>query len=133
MSTISFGKVINQILNKDSINQLVSGRVYPLLAPNFDKYPFIVYQKQNLMEQKNKDKRIFDVLEYELVICSDTYDNSIAIAEVVRSEMEQKNLVVDEFDIYTVELVAGKEGVQAPEGAPLLFTQSLSYRFRIRF
>lgn len=132
MSTISFGKVINQILNKDSINQLVSGRVYPLLAPNFDKYPFIVYQRQSLTEEKNKDLKIWDVVEYELIICSDTYENSVAVAEVVRAEMEQKNLVVDEFDIYTVELVAGKEGVQAPEGAPLLFTQSLTYRFRIR-
>lgn len=133
MSTISFGKVINQILNTTSINALIQGRVYPLVAPNFDNYPFIIYQRQNLVEESNKDIKIWDVVEYEIIICSDTYENSVEVAEVVRSEMNKKNIVVDEFDVYTVELISSKEGVQNPrDTAILLFTQSLNYRFRIR-
>lgn len=133
MSTISFGKVINQILNTTSINTLIQGRVYPLVAPNFDNYPFIIYQRQNLEEESNKDIKIWDVVEYEIIICSDTYENSVEVAEVVRSEMNKKNIVVDEFDVYTVELVTCKEGVQNPrDTAILLFTQSLIYRFRVR-
>lgn len=134
MSTISFGKVINQLLNKDSINQHINNRVYPLAAPNFDKYPFVIYQRNDINEEKNKDIKIWDVVDYEILVCSDSYENSVEVAEVVRAEMEQKNLVVDEFNIYNIEFVTSKEGIINPKDTPLfIYTQSLIYRFRIRF
>lgn len=133
MSTISFGKVINQILNTTQINTLIQGRVYPLAAPNFDKYPFVIYQRNDINEEKNKDIKIWDIVDYEILVCSDSYENSVEVAEVIRAEMNVKNLVVNEFNIYNIEFVTSKEGIINPKDTPLfIFTQSLIYRFRVR-
>lgn len=133
MSTIAFGKIINQLLNKESLNQYIEGRVYPIIATNYDKYPFILYRRDSLNEEKNKDSKYAEILDYEIIIVSNTYEKSVEVAENLRSEMEQiKNVVIDEYNIYSIDFINSKEGALKPGGAPLLYTQSLFYRFRIR-
>ena len=74
IDSLNIGKYIYSVLKETDVE------VYPLVADNDAKFPFIVYKRNNLVSNGCKDGYYEDVVSYEVVIVTDTYYKGIEIA-----------------------------------------------------
>lgn len=126
MSTISFAKAINKLLSVDTIKSVVNNKVYPLIAPLNTNFPYIVF-KRTSTPYNSKDNIYQDNVNIEIITVSDNYDKSVALAELIRNELEGKrNITVEEFRISTIKLIDTSESYSNDA-----YLQSLTFNFRI--
>ena len=82
MSGISIGKAIKAILNGIE-------KVYPLVADEGTTYPFVVYRRSGLTPASTKDRYSYkESATVEVIVASNSYPDSIALAEQVKAKME---------------------------------------------
>lgn len=87
MSSLQIGKALNSILSEGGIE-----RVYPIVAENGTKFPFITYKRNSIVQADTKDVYNYREIAYvELAILSTTYAESIEIAESVKELLESIN------------------------------------------
>ena len=81
---IGLGETINTILseNKD-VTDIVGSKIYPLIADISTTFPFIVYKKQNYTPSHSKDGIVKKEAQFEIIIASETYAQSVEIAKKV--------------------------------------------------
>lgn len=126
MSTISFAKAINKLLSVDNIKSVVNNKVYPLIAPLNTNFPYIVFQRTST-PYNSKDNVYQDNVNIEIIAVSDNYDKSVALAELIRNELEGKrNITVEEFRISSIKLIDSSESYSNDA-----YLQSLTFNFRI--
>lgn len=126
MSTISFAKAINKLLSTDNIKSVVNNKVYPLIAPLNTNFPYIVFQRTST-PYNTKDNIYQDNVNIEIITVSDNYDKSVALAELIRNELEGKrNITVEEFRIASIKLIDTSESYSNDA-----YLQSLTFNFRI--
>lgn len=94
---ISIGKAINSILV--NVPDLVSSRVYPQIAPENCKLPFIVYDRENVTPLYTKDGLAGNETSVTVYVLADNYSNSIGLAEKVRTALEKLNTSVNGITI----------------------------------
>lgn len=101
INTLNIGKyVYNTLKNNADLVELLGGKkIYPLVADNNVKYPFIIYKRLNLTSNGCKDGIYEDNVIVEVNIVSDKYDKSIEIANKVRETLEVQNVVYEDMDI----------------------------------
>lgn len=81
MSGISVGKAIKAIL--EGID-----KVYPLVADEGTTYPFVVYRRSGLTPASTKDRYSYkESASVEIIIASNSYPDSINLAEQVKLKM----------------------------------------------
>lgn len=115
MNTIFFGKAIKTLLNTVEINNKIGvNKVYPLVNSSESvNYPFIVYQRYASDKENDKEKTRLDYLQYEIVIASDGYDDSLEVADMVINALDNKrSLVVEGFTIKKITLKNSSEKAQ---------------------
>lgn len=126
MSTISFAKAINKLLSVDSIKSVVNNKVYPLVASLNTTFPYIVFQRTSTA-YSTKDNIYQDNVNIEIIAVSDNYDKSVALAELIRNELEGKrNITVEGFRIASIKLIDSSESYSNDA-----YLQSLTFNFRI--
>ena len=79
---IQIGKDIKSLLNN------ACDRVYPLIADQGTKFPFITYRRSGSGDQQNKDSIYEETTNVEIVVVSNTYEESIDIAQKCRDIFE---------------------------------------------
>lgn len=126
MSTISFAKAINKLLSVDNIKSVVNNKVYPLIASLNTTFPYIVFQRTST-PYNTKDNLYQDNVNIEIIAVSDNYDKSVALAELIRNELEGKrNITIEEFRISAIKLIDSSESYSNDA-----YLQSLTFNFRI--
>lgn len=126
MSTISFAKPLNKLLQTDTIKAVVSNKVYPLIAPLNTSFPYIVFQRTST-PYSTKDNIYQDSLNVEIIAVTDNYDKSVELAEIIRDELEGKrNITIEEFKIASIKLIDSNESFSNDA-----YLQSLTFNFRI--
>ena len=93
IDSLNLGKYIYSSLKE------VTNNVYPLVADNNVKFPFLVYRRANLVSQSNKDGYVEDTVVMEIVAVSDTYKNSIDLISKVRQQLEHQEKEFDDLVI----------------------------------
>ena len=76
INTLNIGKYIYTTLQQ---SEDITCKVYPLVADNDAKYPFIIYKRVNLLSSDVKDGIIQDDVTIEIVVVSDKYSVGVDI------------------------------------------------------
>lgn len=83
MNAIKIGEKIFGILsNSEQVTDLVKTRIFPIVADATTSFPFIVYKREETTYQGTKDFKNY-CPTVSIVIASETYKESIEIAEIV--------------------------------------------------
>ena len=97
--SIKIGKLINARLSQDSeLAKKVGTGIYPIVAENGTEYPFIVYTKTGITpKDATKDGRYEDTVNFQVTVVSDSYNESVDVADMVRNLLEMKYIGNDEI------------------------------------
>lgn len=93
IDSLNLGKYVYSSLKE------ITNSVYPLVADNNAKYPFIVYRRNNLSSMANKDGYYEDTVVMEIVVVTDTYSKSIELISEVRKCLEHLEVEYDGMSI----------------------------------
>mgnify|MGYP002605876412 CR=1 FL=1 len=106
MTGISVLKSIYKLLvaNEDLV-AMVDNKMFPLIANENTSFPFIVYQRDSIYTEYTKDGKYCDNINISINIAATTYNQSIEIAELVRSSIEGKRI----DNINTIRLISMNE------------------------
>lgn len=90
---ISILKSIYKLLSANvELTSIVGNRMYPIIANEDTIFPFIIYQRDSVSAEYTKDWRTNDNINISINIASTTYNQSIDIAELVRTAIEGKRV-----------------------------------------
>ena len=78
MKNFTIGKEINRLLTEGSVEG-VTNKIFPLIANPNTTFPFLTYRRIGYSPQSTKDY-IGEIVVMELNICSETYEESVDIA-----------------------------------------------------
>ncbi len=123
INTLNIGKYIYQTLTNSND---ITCRVYPLVADNDAKFPFVVYRRVNLVSGSSKDGVYEDDVTVEIVVVCDKYSDSINIATAIRNLLERQSVVFDNLEINDGELTLANE-----EYSNNSYIQRLQFNFKI--
>lgn len=96
INTLNIGKYIYSTISGD--NQITC-KVYPLVADNDAKFPFIVYRRSGLVSGTTKDGLTEDNVTVEIVIVSDKYSVGLDLAIKVRNLLEKQSVIYEDIEI----------------------------------
>jgi len=102
INSLEIGKYINNILANNQDIQDLGARVYPLIADNDAKFPFIIYKRIGLVSQTCKDGTYQDNVTVEIKIVSDKYSVGVQLANIVRSLLQRSYMRYGDFEINDV-------------------------------
>lgn len=103
-------------------------KVYPLVADNDAKFPFIIYKRVGLFDSTTKDGYTNeDTLNYEIKVVTDTYQKGIDIANDVRRAIEHGDKTYSDMTIEDIRLINATEDYM--ENA---FIQTLNFQLSAR-
>lgn len=92
MQSLEIGKVIYAVLSTDSrLTTLVGNKIFPLIVDNdTTTYPFIVYRRNNITANYTKDFHLSDEVLIDINCVSQSYEEGLKIAGIVRDILEDK-------------------------------------------
>ena len=124
MSTISFAKAVRKLLSTPKIKDKVGDKVFPLVADLGTKFPYIVFSR-NETDEYSKDNLYQEILNYDIIVASDKYDEGVDIAELVRDELECKRIEVEGYKIVSIRVISTSESYNEA------YLQQLTFEFKV--
>lgn len=106
IDTLNIGKYIYNTLNDADT---ITCNVYPLIADNDAKFPFILYKRVNLISDANKDGTNEDAVTVEISVVTDKYSVGIDLASKVRNLLEKQCTLYQGIEINDTRLVYANE------------------------
>ena len=122
INTLNIGKYIYTTLHQ---SEDITCKVYPLVADNDAKYPFIIYKRVNLLSSDVKDGIIEDDVTIEIVVVSDKYSVGVDIATKVRELLEKEHVTFQEMEIDDCKIVLATEEFNNA------FVQRMQFNFKV--
>lgn len=108
MNTINIGKYIYSKLSDLSYDN-TAVKVYPLVADNDAKYPFVIYKRTNLYYDSTKDGIYQEIATVQVKIVSDKYNISTYLANEVRNRLDCSEGVFEDYYVVECHLSAASE------------------------
>jgi len=105
INTILIGELIYDTLdNSSELSSYVGERIWPLVAPYTKPedviYPFIVFSKTNISSYTlDKDGWYNDTVDFQIVVESEKYLESIEIANLIRQLFEDQRVIDEGLNI----------------------------------
>lgn len=123
--SLQIGKAIYNILVNDTdVTAIVKQQIFPLIANEGTTFPFIVYKRTGLEAASSKDKLIYKESVYvDIIIAAESYNESIEIADVVRSAFNGKTGNYSNIEIQGIEFINTDEDYIEDT-----FTQTLTFK-----
>ena len=108
--SILINKAIAKILN-DSIplKNKVGNNIYALVASENCTFPFIVFKRNNMTVEYNKDGVANNMVDVQVIIGADSYSDSVEVAQIVRSELELKKGIFNGVKIIDSKIISVEE------------------------
>lgn len=127
MTTIQIGKVINALLNADrALSEMIGNRVFPLVSKEGTQYPFVVYRRNSVTPTYCKDGLASETASVDIVIASNTYTNSIEVADRVRAAIDKRACVFQDTTVSNIEMTTAEE-----DFVDDTYIQTLNFNFTI--
>lgn len=123
INTLNIGKYIYSRLTDSSYGLCV--KVYPLVADNDAKYPFVVYRRMNLMSDSTKDGIHQDTVQVEIIVVADKYSVSIDLAQKIRKLLERQTVIYDDLRINDGTIIMATE-----EFSNNAYVQRMQFQFK---
>ena len=97
---ISASEHIYQTLTSDvGIAKAVGRKIFPLATKSEVRFPFIVYEKENVAPIYDKLSTLGVNLDYSIYVLSDTYTEAEQIAEMVVNSLNRKKARYDGYEV----------------------------------
>lgn len=91
INSILIGKTLYKVLS-ENLDEAI--KVYPLVAENGTKYPFVTFKRDTVEpNDETKDGIYSDDVEFTITVVSETYNNSATIANEVRRIFSPRKLI----------------------------------------
>lgn len=127
MTTIQIGKVINALLNADrGLSEMIGSRVFPIVSKEGTQYPFVVYRRNSVTPTYCKDGLASETASVDIVIASNTYTNSIEVADRVRAAIDKRACVFQDTTVSNIEMTTAEE-----DFVDDTYIQTLNFNFTI--
>lgn len=127
MTTIQIGKVINALLNADrGLSEMIGSRVFPIVSKEGTQYPFVVYRRNSVTPTYCKDGLASETASVDIVIASNTYTNSIEVADRVRAAIDKRACVFQDTTVTNIEMTTAEE-----DFVDDTYIQTLNFNFTI--
>lgn len=123
IDTLNIGKYIFNTLND---SESITCKIYPLVADNDAKFPFIIYKRVNLISEMCKDGTYEDDVTIEINVVTDKYSVGIEIANKVRELLENQRINYQGLEITESKIVQASEEYNT--GA---YVQRMQFNFKI--
>lgn len=91
MTGLSINKHINSILNGDETLKEMCTSIYPLIAEEDVKFPFILFTRDTMTPIDTKGYIAGDTVDFSIAIVNDRYALTCDIAERVRELLENRH------------------------------------------
>ena len=102
INTLDIGKYIYNILSGNDYITQENVQIYPLVADNDAKFPFIIYKRTGLVSYICKDGTYQDDVTIEIKVVSDKYSVGIALANLIRSLIQRPYNTYGDIEINDV-------------------------------
>lgn len=99
INTLDIGKYIYNILTSNTDIAQYNAAIYPLVADNDAKFPFIIYRRVGLSSLICKDGTYEDDVTIEIKVVSDKYSVGIGLANIIRSVIQRPFVQYDGMEI----------------------------------
>lgn len=109
--SISIGKhIYSKLSESEEVQRLVDSKIHAISTKAATSFPFIIFKRSGLSPNYTKDRYgTGDSVAVEIVVASDSYLNSIEVAESVRSALEGKRGKYAGFDVIDAKLLSSDE------------------------
>lgn len=88
-TALSINKHIYTILSSDEkLREMVGKNIYPVIAEENVTYPFVIFKRQAITPTYAKNALQYDTCSFSVAIVTNTYIQTIEIAERVRTILE---------------------------------------------
>ena len=102
INSLEIGKYINNILANNEDIKALKAKVYPLIADNDAKFPFLIYKRVGLTSQICKDGTFQDDVTIEIKVVTDKYSVGVQLVKIVRSLLQRPYMQYEDFEINDV-------------------------------
>lgn len=97
---ISISNHIYKTLTNDAdIVKAVGKKIYPIATKSEVKFPFIVYERENVDTRYDKAGASTTNIDESIYILAETYTESLQIAEMVISALDRKTASYNGFEV----------------------------------
>jgi len=105
-NSILAGIYIRKIMieNEELMNLIPANKIFPLLANPDTTFPFILYQRTNLIADYCKDGTCDNKATFTIIIVSNKHSESVYIANAVRHALENYRYIDDDISIDPIHL-----------------------------
>lgn len=126
--SLKVGAAINLLLRASSdLTALVRDRIFPVSTPGDVLRPFIIYQRTGLNPSYTKDRGQNDSVYINIAVISESYGQSIAVANAVEKALEGKRGIFAGLDIADIKSADSQEGADE-----INFIQDLQFEIFIK-
>ena len=128
MKGFEVGKAIYTILYNDStVKGFVNNKIFPIIADDGTKFPFIFYKRNSITPATSKDRYIYNTsVTEQITICSTDYNESINIASAVTDALLCANGTYNGVDIVDIKLDGADEAYLEDT-----FIQTLTFKIQV--
>lgn len=108
-NSIFISKAIFQLLANDEVLKESVTAIYPLIAENDAKFPFITFSRDNIFTSVCKDGLFEDKVSFSITVVSANYIGSLEIANRVRQIFEKNKINTTDVTLHSVRLTGVDE------------------------
>lgn len=88
-TSISVNKhIYNILINDEKLNEMVDKKIYPIVAEENVKFPFVIFTKENCFANYSKDLLCYDTVTISVAVAAVNYFQTVQIAERIRQILE---------------------------------------------
>ena len=106
------------------LSKAVGKKIYPIATKNEVPFPFIVYERDSVTPRYDKSGASVTDSVVNVYILSESYTESIDIAEMVIAALERKEAVYDNFQVIGATMQGASESYTANT-----FVQQVTFNF----
>ena len=129
IQSILIPKIVYEALKNDAtLNEYINQRIFPMIADLGTQFPYVAYSRTYITPTYTKDFYTEDTVGIEIIVASNDYLESLAIANQIRSIFECKTLKTPELTITRITLSSVTEAYDDQANA---FVQRIAFDFKV--
>lgn len=123
---LSISKHVHAVLSGSAVIRSAIGmnKVFPIATKNEVPFPFIVYERDSVNPRYDKSGQSVTESVVNIYVLSESYTESLDIAEKVIKELERKDAVYKDFSVIGATMLGATEDYTSNT-----FIQKISFNF----
>lgn len=122
---LSISKHIYKTLSETpDLKKMIGMKIYPIATKSEVKFPFIVYERENVVPKYDKSGASHTESTVNIYVLSESYTESLDIAELVIDSLERKEADYGDFEVIGAIMTGASETYTANT-----FVQQISFNF----